>query len=128
MKRFRRITEAEKVELEKQGLRFVGAEILPSGLLANAEFVDVSQGFWVNVGNFRGTIVLAGKKADYSEDIYISPEKYDYDHDLAHQLIHQVIRDNDGSITWSGHYYPVTKKSFQLFQKFLKTLSKRGEK
>jgi len=108
----------------KNKVKVVSGELKPEGLYA--DIIDISAGFFIDVWNCQGRVVLWGEKEDWSDNKYITSDEYQYDEKLHEELVNTVIYDdNDGAINMSGHYYPQSEKSQELFKEFIQTVKKK---
>jgi len=79
--------------------------------------------FFVYVYNCKATLALLKGVVVLG----ITKDEWEYDEELYQELIDQVIyEDNDGSITWSGNYWPQSEESLALFREFLKGLKRKA--
>jgi len=107
---------------QKYQAKFLQAEL--KGEEAIVEMLEVaSLDFFVYVYNCKATLALM----DGAMALDITEGEWEYDKELYQELIDQIIyEDNEGSITWSGTYWPQSEKSLTLFREFLKGLKRKA--
>jgi len=110
---------------QKFQAKFLQAELLEEEAIV--EMLPVaSLDFFVYVYNCKATLVLVGETLAEMH-VAITNDEWKYNEELYQKLVDQVIyEDNDGSITWSGNYWPQSEESLSLFKEFLKGLKRKA--
>jgi len=117
-------TDEREYERKNQ-MRILGGRMTEEGLYA--EVIDVSLGFFIDVWDCQGRVVLWGEQSDWSDNEYILPKNYEFDEEAEEALVNHVIyEDVGGAINSSGHYHPTSEKSRELFDAFMETVRRRA--
>lgn len=108
----------------ENNVRFLRGEVTEKG--TDADVVDVSGGFFVNVWDWTGTIVQIVDAGDRNADVYITCDEYEYDEKVYEMLVDNVVySDSHSGMNVSGIYYPTSEKSVELFTRLMKTVKPR---